>query len=291
MERTVDVDFLSIGSVNNYVKSIDMNKRWNQRKETGEYTVKKDSYASEWVAKQAEVVKSLRMQQDNISDSSKLSYIQNKLANGSKLTHSEKLYLKEKDPVAYQRATTIEAECAVYEKALKSCKTKDEAHKLKITHLSSSISTINSVKNDSNIPDSQKIKILSEQQQKMARLNNITIKFIKQGEMSKLPTQVEHNIAEKKLKEAKKDERESRNVNFICDIHPKSELTDRFKDLLSKYDKDSDRKKRIAVDQAELDPKVMKLKRSKRKSGNTNLKVRDLVVSIPVSVNKVDIVI
>lgn len=203
------MDFSFVGSVNSYVKSGEMLRKWNLKRSTGNFEADGTKTVSEWLKKQADKRQAMDIYNSSKEDDPLLSDINAKLANGQKLTPDERLYLQKKNPVAYQRLIASEAEQKQYEKELKNCRTKEDVEKVKMTHVASSLSFINSVKNNPNIPEGQKLGLVMQEQQKIKALAKIMDKFVKSGEYAKLPTENEQRIAEKELEEAKRQEQES----------------------------------------------------------------------------------
>ena len=209
------MDFMCSGSVNNYIKTMDMQAKWQNKKKSGNYSADGIKTASQWAEDQQ---KKLREQiNDALSkkdkegeyDKSKdkvLKSITEKLNRGERLTFSERQYLQKRDPQAYQELCDTEKEQAYYESQLKKCRTKDEVHKLRMMRTMSSVSTVRSVQNNPHITQEKKLQVIMNEQRKNAAMEKIEKEFIRQGGMSRLPTQAECIAAAKKLAEAKRAE-------------------------------------------------------------------------------------
>lgn len=268
------MNFLMINSVNSYVKGLDMKNRWSQKKEKADFS--EDYTLNERQRKNEMFKKSYMEQRENDNEDKTLSAINNKVAVGSKLTPDEMKYLQVKNPALYQKLKDIEKEKKQYEEDLKKCKTKEDVDKLKMSKISSSLSAINSVKNNPNIPESKKLEIAAQEQRRLNELGEIEAKFIKSGEYAKLPTEEEKAKAEKDMREAEenitdvkpdktaeektvsKSGTESEDKKDI----PESRHTEK---VAASTDK-TDREKKLTVTEAELTPEAKKVKRARAKS-------------------------
>ena len=215
------MDFMCSGSVNNYIKTMDMQAKWQNKKKSGNYSADGIKTASQWAEDQQ---KKLREQiNDALSkkdkegeyDKSKdkvLKSITEKLNRGERLTFSERQYLQKRDPQAYQELCDTEKEQAYYESQLKKCRTKDEVHKLRMMRTMHSASTVRSVQNNPHITQEKKLKVIVDEQKKNAAMEKTEKEFIRQGGMSRLPTQAECIAAAKKLAEARRAEKKPKDT-------------------------------------------------------------------------------
>lgn len=208
------MDIMSSASVNNYIKTMDMQVKWQNKKKNGDYSADGIKTASQWVEEQKnkmrERTESSSGSSDSGDDKSKdkvLKSITEKLNRGDRLTSSEKRYLQQKDPQAYQKVLDIEKEQIYYECQLRRCRTKDEFHKLRMIRTISSLSTVKSAQNNSSLSQDDKLAVAAGEQQKNAATEKSEKEFIKRGELSKLPTQAECIAAAKKLAEARRSEK------------------------------------------------------------------------------------
>lgn len=88
-----------------------------------------------------------------------LASIRAKLDAGGSLTEEERAYLRQHDPQAYQELFQEEQEQAAYERALRSCKTREEADRLQMNRIGQSLSRIQTVEHDPAIPLHAKLKV------------------------------------------------------------------------------------------------------------------------------------
>ncbi|MDE7295342.1 MAG: hypothetical protein K2N72_13040 [Oscillospiraceae bacterium] len=210
------MDFMSIGSINSYVKTMNMENKWQAKKNSGNFAADGAKTIGEWMEnqkKKTEEKTSALKNMGNKSDST-LNNIRNKLTKGSKLTPTEKEYLRKKDPTMYQKVQNIEAEQKDFENKLRQCKTKDEVRRLKLTYAASALSAVNSIKNSPYISDADKMALISEQQMRMAAIDKSHSDFVRSGEFSDLPTDAERAEAAKKLAEAENGNEESNTDNI-----------------------------------------------------------------------------
>ncbi len=268
------MNFLMINSVNSYVKGIDMKNRWQQKKEKADFS--EDYTLNERQRKNEMFKKSYMEQRENDNEDKTLSAINNKIAVGSKLTPDEMKYLQVKNPTLYQKLKDLEKEKKQYEEDLKKCKTKEDVDKLKMSKISSSLSAINSVKNNPNIPESKKLEIAAQEQRRLNELGEIEAKFIKSGEYAKLPTEEEKAKAEKDMREAEENLREvSPDKTTEEKTVSKSETESEDKkdipenqnaeEIATGTDK-TDYEEKLTVTEAELTPEAKKVKRARAKA-------------------------
>ena len=141
---------------------MEMQMKWQKKKASGDFKADGTMTIADSVRKQAEEIR--LSQQDG---SAKMSnQIRLKLNSGQKLTNEEMEYLKAHDPQTYQHVKNLEAEQASYEQELKRCKTKDEVQRVKMAHAATSLSTVNEIKNNPNIPESKKLELIWKEHQK-----------------------------------------------------------------------------------------------------------------------------
>lgn len=264
------MDFLMINSVNSYVKGLDMKGRWRQKKEKADFS---EDYTLNERQRKNEMFKKSYMEQRENDDSDKtLSAINNKIAVGSKLTPDEMKYLQVKNPTLYQKLKDIEKEKKQYEEDLKKCRTKEDVDRLKMSKISSSLSAINSVKNNPNIPESKKLEIAAQEQRRLNELGEIEAKFIKSGEYAKLPTEEEKAKAEKDMREAEENLREV-SADSKDEIKTETDSEDK-KDIPGNPDEEAvtadatktDHEEKLTVTEAELTPEAKKVKRARAKA-------------------------
>ena len=249
-----------------------MQKKWNMKKSTNNFAADGTMSIDEWIKKQTEKADSFSLNDDNTNKSDeRLNDIHNKLYCGKKLTLDEEQYLQKKDPMAYRQLKASEAEQKSYEEELKRCRTKEEVSRVRMAHTAASLSFVNSVKNNPNIPEGQKLALVSGELQKIKALDKITEKFVKSGRYAKLPTDNEKLEAEKLLKEAEQNE-----IASSAEID--KDKTDNTEDAKVNTDSPDAEEKSVAekilsddeitrID-AENAPEVRKVKRAKYQYGD-----------------------
>ncbi len=195
---------MSIGSINSYVKTMDMENKWRTRKNSGNYAADGAKTIGERMEKQKKKTEEKKSALNDLGKKgdSTLTNINYKLSRGAKLTPAEKEYLRKKDAAAYQRVQNIEAEQKDFENKLRRCRTKDEVRRLKLAYTASALSSVNSIKNSPYISDGDKASLISEQQMKMAAIDRSHSDFVKSGEFSALPTDAERAAAARKIANA-----------------------------------------------------------------------------------------
>ena len=195
------MNFNMIQSLNSYTRNMEMQMKWQKRKDSSDFTAD-GKMKLDLISRQAEEIR-----QAQADGSAKLSsQIRSKLANGKKLTIEEMEYLQKNDPQLYQKVKSIEAEQKNYENELKRCKTKEEVQRVRTNHAAASLSTVNNIKNNPNIPEGKKLELIWQEHMKNQALEEVTKEFVESGKYAKLPTEAEKAEAEKEHKEAKEAE-------------------------------------------------------------------------------------
>lgn len=201
------MNFANISTLNSHVKNMGLEWKWTQKKESNDFTSKGKASINDWleakIAQEKEEAARLHQKRDKTMDT-----IQAKIYSGKKLTAEEKKYLQEKDPKTYEKVKANEMEQKNYEEALKKCKTKEDVERLKMSHMATSFSAVNSIMHDPHIPEGEKLKLVLAEHQKVKALESSTQEFIESGRYHKLPTEAEQRKAEKDLEEAEQAERE-----------------------------------------------------------------------------------
>lgn len=192
--------FNMIGNMNTHLKTLKMKCDWEEKKASGNITGKKDPTVEYW---QNYVDDMHGKGKDGDTDQVKLRDIHTKLQSGAKLTQEERSYLQAKDPESYRELVQEEQEQKAYEQALRRCKTKEEAERLKMSQLNKSMATVRSVEHNPNISMSKKLEIAMREQRKVNRVMESTRKFVESGEYEKLPTEAEYAEAMGEAQEEK----------------------------------------------------------------------------------------
>lgn len=196
------LDFSMIQSIGTYTKNMEMQMKWQKKKEDNDFIADGSTKWSDPTARQAEEIR--RSQADG--SAKLLSQIRTKLAAGKKLTQEEMDYLQKNDLPTYQKVKAIEAEQKSYEKELKNCKTKEDVQRVRTNRVAASLSVVNNVKNNPAIPEGAKLGLIWQELQKNMVMEETIKKFVESGEYAQLPTEAEKLEAEKELKEWKEAE-------------------------------------------------------------------------------------
>ncbi|MGN0606461.1 MAG: hypothetical protein ACI4JM_08060 [Oscillospiraceae bacterium] len=264
------MDFFSVGKLNNYVKTNDMQAKWQKKKKSGNFTADGITTMSEYMRKKENDMKQAAdiYNRSNENKDDKLTSIYSKIQNGTELSHDELEYLKEKSPAAYQQVKQEMLEKESYEREIKHCRTKDDVQRVKMNHINQSVAAIKLVEHNPNISDGDKLAVAYVQQKKMNDISKITAKFIKSGEYAKLPDESEVDKASKDIKKAEENENQR--------IYGNSDKTENTVD-------DSTVKKDITRAEAEMTEEARKIKRSKMKcaysdSFETEKNIMDIIV-------------
>ncbi len=201
------MNFSSISTLNSYTKTMGMQWKLAQRKESNDFTSKGNTIVNNWleekIAKEKEQVAQMNEKEDNT-----LNTIRAKIFSGKKLTLDEKRYLQAKDPQTYEKMRANEMEQKSYEEALKRCETKEDVERLKMSQMAKSFSAVSTIMHDSAIPEGAKLGLVMQELQKLKLIEASTQEFVESGQYGKLPTEAELRKAEKDLEEAEKAEKE-----------------------------------------------------------------------------------
>ena len=200
------INFESITSLNSYVRTSEMTKKWTDKKKTGDLTRHDDLTVSEsWRQKKNAqdklLLQGLVDEQNKEKDNQELASIRTKIANGEELTPEELDTLKEKDPVTYQSEIERRQSARAYEQKLSNAKTKEEFQRIRTEQVQSNFTRFNSVKNNSVIPDDAKLAVYQDINVRMKAEQRIETKFMESGEYAALPTEEERAETEKAAQE------------------------------------------------------------------------------------------
>ncbi len=269
------MDYTSIGSsVNSYIKSLDMQMKWQNKKCGGSF----EKEASDESNAQTSIAEE---NADDKKEDERLKRINSKLLKGDRLTPLEKQYLLGKDPQAYSKVMDIELEQMYYERQLKLCRTKDEFRRASMFRTASALEKVKSVTNSSGMTEDEKLEVISGERMRAAAAERTEREFMRSGEFSSLPTVAEYAIAAKKLAKAaaaerqRKKEENARTPVVVKKRKPKlknkknGRTVSETKTVESAGSKKRYRIKRgLTKAQAEQSPEVKKVKRSRRKYRN-----------------------
>lgn len=237
------MDFADIGTVSGYVRALDSRRQAEQRSQ-GSTEEKKPSAAADWVKQQEELAKSSDKQDItwwNTGDQ-KLSGIQTKYYSGGSLTKTEREYLKSKNPALYERLIAAEAAKKSYRRDLKRCRTREEVHRMKLSHTAGTMSAIKAGS--------------AEASDRLNGIQSSTNEFVRSGEYHLLPTEHEKAVAEKRVKQAEERQRGKRTENSAEKQHdPENSRKKLFRDI----------RPGETVEQAKNSPEMLKVRRAKAK--------------------------
>ena len=178
------MDLLSIGSANQYAKNMARRTMWDLKKRSGDFT----SHATS-LRDYVNITKASSVLPQTDEADKKMSAILTKSQAGKKLSPDEWEYLRAKNPTLYEKLREVEREQENYEKALKRCKTRDEAQRLHVSKLGEILSA---AKNGD--------------ESALYRLNRLTrtmTEFTKSEEYHKMPTEAEEAIERESERQAR----------------------------------------------------------------------------------------
>lgn len=254
------MDFSMIQSIGNYTKNLEMQLKWQKKKEDNDFTADGSTKLTDPTARQAEEIR--KAQADGTAKLS--SQIRTKLAAGKKLTREEMEYLEKHDPQTFQQVKALEAEQKSYEKKLKNCKTKEEVQQVRTDRVAASLSVVNNVKNNPAIPEGAKLGIIWQELQKNMAMEEAVKKYVESGKFAQLPTEAEKLEVERALKELKEAEPEME--ASVENREEKESVEDSEKTAVL----EADRRNRAALEehkmtraQVETAPEALKVKRAR----------------------------
>lgn len=186
-----------MGSMGTYMKNLKLQTQFQIKQSNGELGTHKslEDYLKT----------SLNKDEDGLpKQDEKLGKIQNKVMAGTKLTAEERRYLEAHDPETYQKLKNAEQQQKDFEQKLKQCRTKEEAQRLKMTYINSSLVIVKSVEHNSAIPKTKKLEIFMQEKMKCDKIEESAREFVKRGDYERLPTEAEEAKARKDAAEAEK---------------------------------------------------------------------------------------
>lgn len=169
------MDFTTINSLNSYISGLKMQGLWHLRQQNG--TRHQDEITVDGVTfhRRDETLASIRA----------------KMEAGGSLTEEERAYLRQHDPQAYQELLQEEQEQAAYERALRSCKTKEEADRLQMNRIGQSLSRIQTVEHNPAIPLHAKLKVAMREKRLVDAAADSMREFVASGDYDRLPSEWE----------------------------------------------------------------------------------------------------
>jgi hypothetical protein len=201
------------GRLFDHVRTLQLEAKWQQKKEgkTGE------SGLAAFFKQNKEASKTRILQQ-----------IVGKMKMGKKLTHDEMEFLRINDPALYEKAVKIEKEREEFRRALRNCKTKEEAikvHTMKALQLQAEAKAVRDNKDGSNPTDFEFI------QMRMAAMTDEFCEFAKSKEYEELP--YEHELEEDEVQnDDNENKRKFKKIRFLqnYEVHKPGNYKIQFKD-------------------------------------------------------------
>ena len=169
------MDFTTINSLNSYISGLKMQGLWHLRQQNGASHQDEITVDGVTFHRRDETLASIRA----------------KLDAGGSLTEEERAYLRQHDPQAYQELLQEEQEQAAYERALRSCKTKEEADRLQMNRIGQSLSRIQTVEHDPAIPLHAQLKVAMREKRLVDAAADSMREFVASGDYDRLPSEWE----------------------------------------------------------------------------------------------------
>lgn len=169
------MDFTTINSLNSYISGLKMQGLWHLRQRNGASHQDEITVDGVTFHRRDETLASIRA----------------KLDAGGSLTEEERAYLRQHDPQAYQELLQEEQEQAAYERALRSCKTREEADRLQMNRIGQSLSRIQTVEHDPAIPLHAKLKVAMREKRLVDAAADSMREFVASGDYDRLPSEWE----------------------------------------------------------------------------------------------------
>ena len=167
------MDFTTINSLNSYISGLKMQGLWHLRQQNGASHQDEITVDGVTFHRRDETLASIRA----------------KLDAGGSLTEEERAYLRQHDPQAYQELLQEEQEQAAYERALRSCKTREEADRLQMNRIGQSLSRIQTVEHDPAIPLHAKLKVVMREKRLVDAAADSMREFVASGDYDRLPSE------------------------------------------------------------------------------------------------------
>lgn len=169
------MDFTTINSLNSYISGLKMQGLWHLRQQNGASHQDEITVDGVTFHRRDETLASIRA----------------KLDAGGSLTEEERAYLRQHDPQVYQELLQEEQEQAAYERALRSCKTREEANRLQMNRIGQSLSRIQTVEHDPAIPLHAKLKVAMREKCLVDAAADSMREFVASGDYDRLPSEWE----------------------------------------------------------------------------------------------------
>lgn len=192
---------LTISLLNAYTKNLKMQMQLDMKQANGEL-------GSHKALKDYLDPAQTPSQDDEDTQKDKLRSIKFKLYNGGKLSESERKYLQQKDPGAYSKLQQSEQEQKAYEARLRQCRTKEEAQRLRMAYLGTSMARLKEVEHDSSISSERKLEIFAQEKQRCDMIAKSSHEFVRRGDYNALPTDAEAAKARRDARKAKRPQKD-----------------------------------------------------------------------------------
>lgn len=200
-----------VGNMHTHLKHLKMQDDWNKRQLSGEDASSEAAHVDTW--------------QQNVSgqespekqDGQKLETIQRKRDLGGKLTQEEKAHLRRNAPEEYAELVQEERAEKAFAQALRSCRSREEVERLRMSRLQCARETIQDVENDPDIPAEKKLRIAVSQQRQLRAAEEAVREFSEEESYRKLPEKtpsVDMKTGEVTEKTAAKAQEEQVNIEF-----------------------------------------------------------------------------
>lgn len=182
------------GTIRNTVKMAEMDNKWEQKKAKGGKAFQKE------MDPQLRQIEQYKEDLKKMRESNQMASIDAKLSSGGLLTPEEISYLQKNSPEKYKEYMEIRNEREAYERQVKSCRTKDEVERLKLSKMNGFIAEAKSITNNPNIPKGQKKAMLEKILRKVMGIQKEHLEFVRSARYKNLPTDEE--LAEEMKKKA-----------------------------------------------------------------------------------------
>lgn len=144
-----------------------------------------------------------------------------KLQSGESLTPEELEYLRRNEPDSYREYQEIRQEKAAYEKRLKSCQSKEEVEKLKLSKMGSFMAEAKSIDNNPNIPRGKKAGLMAKLLKKTMNVQKAHMEFILSPQYQSMPEEEEEEKSSAEgEKTASYEETKDVILGFLTESHP-----------------------------------------------------------------------
>ena len=179
------MDMYTMGSVANTVKQMELQFKWQERK-NNPLLDKEGQNENSMIAE-------LKRQAAEASKSQKMSSIDTKLKTGVRLSAHELEYLKINNPDLYEKAVKIEKEREEYRRQLRNAKTKEDVERLQSQRVQQLTAEAQAISGNPNIPKSGKQGLLEEIGMRMAAAANEYVEYVNSAKYAGLPENEEES--------------------------------------------------------------------------------------------------